>query len=253
MHPKYLDPSGHLALLPTLDSQSFCFKKRARLCLFLLWERGQKFSFFLPFLCLQIFHLLLAGRSPVLNCPHKQPGLLVAISLWGSRTEAIPPVKCLCQANWAFISATHILAIHCWETTDRAAELLGEAGRGGSVLFSYPTSAWLLQHYLKSAKIWQIDFWFRISGSVQNTVMLASGIFRWGFTHTRKKYPASHILWSPQWTSYRTRRQASTPGLWIRGAPVAGNEEGVKWWGWEEIHFILHDKACASCATPACL
>ena len=156
-------------------------------------------------------------------------------------------------ANWAFVSATCILAIRCWKMTGRAAELLGEAGKGESALFNYPTSAWLLLCYLKSAKIWQIDFWLRISGSVQNTVMLAPGIFRQGFTHTRKKYPASHILWSHQWTSYRTYRQASAPGSRIRGAPVAGNEEGAKWQGWREIHFILHDEVHASCATPSCL
>lgn len=62
-------------------------------------------------------------------------------------------------ANWAFVSASSILAIWCWEMTGRAAELLGEEGRGERGLFNYPTSAWLLQRYLKSAKIRQIDFW----------------------------------------------------------------------------------------------
>ena len=155
-HPKYLQASVHLSLLPTLDSQSFCFKKRSRLCLFLLWERANLFvlsSLPLPTAFSPTTGWTQSSAELPTRAARAPSGYLLVRKLYWSRTSCK-----MHTANWASVSATRILAIRCWETTGRSAELLGEGGRGEPALFNYPTSAWLLQGYLKSAKIWQIDF-----------------------------------------------------------------------------------------------
>lgn len=78
LHHKCIDPSRYLALLPKLDSQSFCFTMEAMTVL-ALGSRGQIFPSFLPFLSLQHFHLLLTGDNPVPNYLLEQPSLPVGI------------------------------------------------------------------------------------------------------------------------------------------------------------------------------